>query len=113
MRIDVFTLFPHWFDWFRTQRHVANAIALGHALDTIDYRDTTPLKGGRVEQSNFHDYPVLRMSAMPRVDVHIVESTETPRGAGEPAVPPIAPAVANAVAVALGRPVRALPITVG
>jgi isoquinoline 1-oxidoreductase beta subunit len=71
------------------------------------------LEGGRVKQSNFHDYPVLRMSAMPRVDVHIVESTETPRGAGEPAVPPIAPAVANAVAVALGRPVRALPITVG
>jgi isoquinoline 1-oxidoreductase beta subunit len=69
------------------------------------------LEGGRVKQSNFHDYPVLRMSAMPRVDVHIVESTETPKGAGEPAVPPIAPAVANAVAAATGRPVRALPIT--
>ena len=38
MRIDVFTLFPHWFDWFRTQRHVANALAHGHALETIDYR---------------------------------------------------------------------------
>ena len=40
MRIDVFTLFPHWFDWFRTQRHVANALALGHALETVDYRAT-------------------------------------------------------------------------
>ena len=38
MRIDVFTLFPHWFDWFRTQRHVANAVALGHTLETVDYR---------------------------------------------------------------------------
>ncbi len=69
------------------------------------------LEGGRVKQSNFHDYPVLRMSAMPRVDVHIVESAETPKGTGEPAVPPIAPAIANAVAAATGRPVRALPIT--
>ena len=44
MRIDVFTLFPHWFDWFRTQRHVANADALGHMVETVDYRDTTPMK---------------------------------------------------------------------
>ena len=53
MRIDVFTLFPHWFDWFRTQRHVANAAALGHTLETVDYRDTTPMKNGRVDDVPF------------------------------------------------------------
>ena len=53
MRIDVFTLFPHWFEWFRTQRHVANALALGHALDTVDYRPTTPLKAGKVDDVPF------------------------------------------------------------
>ena len=47
MQIDVFTLFPHWFDWFRTQRHVANALANGHALEAIDPRATTPLQGGQ------------------------------------------------------------------
>jgi tRNA (guanine37-N1)-methyltransferase len=53
VRIDVFTLFPHWFDWFRTQRHVTNAAALGHTLETVDYRETTPLKGGRVDDVPF------------------------------------------------------------
>jgi tRNA (guanine37-N1)-methyltransferase len=53
VRIDVFTLFPHWFDWFRTQRHVTNAEALGHTLETVDYRVTTPLKGGRVDDVPF------------------------------------------------------------
>ena len=43
MQIDVFTLFPEAFDWFRSQRHVANALAHGHALDCVNYRDTTPL----------------------------------------------------------------------
>src|SRR3954469_16183216 len=53
MRIDVFTLFPHWFDWFRTQRHVANAIANGHQLEAIDPRATTPLKAGKVDDVPF------------------------------------------------------------
>jgi isoquinoline 1-oxidoreductase subunit beta len=69
------------------------------------------LEGGRVKQSNFHDYGVLRMSEMPRVEVHIVESLDTPHGVGEPAVPPLAPAVANAVTMATGRSIRRLPIT--
>jgi isoquinoline 1-oxidoreductase beta subunit len=68
------------------------------------------LEGGRVKQSNFHDYRVLRMSQMPRVEVHIVESTDDPHGVGEPAVPPLAPAVANAMAMATGKPVRRLPL---
>jgi len=55
-------------------------------------------EGREVEQSNFHDYPVLRINEMPKVDVHIVPSTEKPTGVGEPGVPPIAPAVANALA---------------
>ena len=53
MRADVFTLFPGWFDWFRGQRHVANALALGHAVETVDYRATTPLKAGQVDDTPF------------------------------------------------------------
>ncbi len=53
MRIDVFTLFPSWFDWFREQRHVRNALALGHAVDTVDYRDFTTLSGKSVDDTPF------------------------------------------------------------
>jgi isoquinoline 1-oxidoreductase beta subunit len=73
-------------------------------------RGAITLEGGRVKQSNFNDYPVLRMSEMPRVEVHIVESDEDPHGVGEPGVPPLAPAVANAIAVATGKAVRKLPL---
>ena len=55
------------------------------------------LKDGVVEQSNFHDYPLLRINEMPAVEVHIVPSTAKPTGVGEPGVPVIAPAVANAL----------------
>ena len=65
---------------------------------------------GRVAQSNFHDYPLLRIDEMPQVEVHIVPSTERPSGIGEMSVPPIAPAVANAVFAATGKRVRHLPI---
>jgi tRNA (guanine37-N1)-methyltransferase len=53
VRADVFTLFPGWFDWFRGQRHVANALALGHAVECVDYRATTPLKAGQVDDTPF------------------------------------------------------------
>jgi len=53
MRVDVFTLFPEAFDWFRSQRHVSNALAHGHTLDTVNYRDTTPLTGGQVDDMPF------------------------------------------------------------
>jgi isoquinoline 1-oxidoreductase beta subunit len=69
------------------------------------------LKDGRVEQSNFHDYPILRLSEMPVVEVHIVRSREKSGGIGEPGVPPIAPAVANAVFAATGARLRSLPMT--
>ena len=61
------------------------------------------LKDGVVEQSNFHDYPLLRINEMPAVEVHIVPSTDKPTGVGEPGVPLIAPAVANALAAATGQ----------
>jgi len=53
MQLDVFTLFPEAFDWFRNQRHVTNALAAGHALETVNYRDTTPLTGGQVDDMPF------------------------------------------------------------
>ncbi len=66
-------------------------------------------KDGRVEQGNFNDYPVLRMNEMPKVEVHIVQSSEKPGGIGEPGTPPIAPAVANAIFAATGKRLRKLP----
>jgi isoquinoline 1-oxidoreductase beta subunit len=66
-------------------------------------------KDGRVQQSNFNDYPVLRMREMPRVEVHIVQSNEKSGGVGEPGTPPIAPAVANALFAATGKRLRRLP----
>ena len=71
------------------------------------------IKNGAVEQSNFHDYPVLRIDAMPQVEVHIVPSSEKPTGVGEPGVPTIAPAVANALAAATGQRIRKLPLKLG
>lgn len=53
MQIDIFTLFPSWFDWFRGQRHVANAFAQGHAMECVDYRPTTPLRAGQVDDTPF------------------------------------------------------------
>src|SRR4051794_41803810 len=50
---DVLTLFPQWFDWFRTQRHVENALALGHSVEAVDLRATTPLKWGQVDDTPF------------------------------------------------------------
>lgn len=67
------------------------------------------LENGRVMQSNFHDYAPLRFSEMPRVEVHIVASSEAPTGIGEPGVPPIAPAVANAVFKLTGKRLRRMP----
>jgi isoquinoline 1-oxidoreductase subunit beta len=67
-------------------------------------------KNGRVEQSNFNNYEMLRLSEMPEVEIHIVPSEEALGGIGEPGVPPIAPAVANAIFVLTGKRLRRLPI---
>ena len=53
MKADVFTLFPQWLDWFRTQRHVENALALGHSVEAVDFRASTPLKWGQVDDTPF------------------------------------------------------------
>ena len=53
MDVDVFTLFPGWFDWYRSQRHVANALALGSTFECVDPRATTPLSGGAVDDTPF------------------------------------------------------------
>ena len=65
---------------------------------------------GAVEQSNFHDYPLLRMHQVPEIDVDIVTSGKAISGVGEPATAPIAPAIANAVFAATGEPIRRLPL---
>ena len=82
----------------------------------IVYGLTAALKGaitidrGRVEQSNFNDYEMLRLDEMPVVEVHIVPSDNPPGGVGEPGTPPIAPAVCNAVFAATGKRIRRLPV---
>ncbi|MCB1565785.1 MAG: xanthine dehydrogenase family protein molybdopterin-binding subunit, partial [Xanthomonadales bacterium] len=68
-------------------------------------------KDGQVQQSNFHDYQVLRLTEMPVVDVHIVPSEAPPSGVGEPGTPPIAPAVANALFALTGKRLRSLPLS--
>ena len=68
------------------------------------------LVDGRIQESNFHNYPLLQMNEMPVVEVYLVESDEYPTGIGEMGVPPIAPAVANAVYAATGKRVRHIPI---
>jgi isoquinoline 1-oxidoreductase beta subunit len=68
------------------------------------------IKNGRVQQSNFHDYPIVRMNEMPKIEVYIVDSAEKSGGVGEPGTPPIAPAVANAVFAATGKRLRSLPM---
>ncbi len=80
-----------------------------YGLTAALYGEIT-IENGRVQQSNFHDYPMLRINEMPVVEAHILPSTEPPGGVGEPAVPPIAPAVANAIFAATGKRIRQLPI---
>jgi isoquinoline 1-oxidoreductase beta subunit len=68
---------------------------------------------GRLEQSNFHDYPLVRMNECPEIEVHIVKNNEKSGGIGEPGVPCAAPAIANAIFAATGKPVRKLPVRLG
>jgi isoquinoline 1-oxidoreductase beta subunit len=68
---------------------------------------------GRVQQSNFGDYPLLRIDEMPQVEVHILPDQRPPQGVGETGVPPIVPAVANAIFAATGARIRRIPIRAG
>jgi isoquinoline 1-oxidoreductase subunit beta len=83
--------------------------AIGYALSAALHGAIT-LKDGAVEQSNFHDYAPIRIHEMPKVEVHIVPSAAKPTGIGEPGVPPLAPALANAIAAATGKRVHKLPL---
>ncbi|MGE3166324.1 MAG: molybdopterin cofactor-binding domain-containing protein [Planctomycetota bacterium] len=83
--------------------------AVGFALTAVLHGAIT-LRDGRVEQGNFNDYKLLRVHEMPAVDVHIVPRSEAPSGVGEPGVPPLAPAVCNALFALTQRRIRRLPI---
>jgi len=80
-----------------------------YGLSAVLYGEIT-LKDGRVRQSNFHDYPVVRMPESPRIEMHLVDSDERPAGIGEPGTALIGPAVANAVFAATGKRLRRLPL---
>ena len=81
-----------------------------YGLSAALYGEITISKG-KVAQSNFDDYPLLGIHEMPKVDVYLVDSQEEPGGAGEPAVPPAAPAVTNAIFALTGQRIRSLPIS--
>jgi isoquinoline 1-oxidoreductase beta subunit len=83
---------------------------IGFALGALYYSEVE-IKSGRAVQRNFNSYRSLRIHEMPKVEVYIVPSTEKPTGVGEPGVPPLAPAVANAIAKLGGPRVRRLPLT--
>jgi isoquinoline 1-oxidoreductase subunit beta len=80
-----------------------------YALTAAFYNAIT-LDRGRVQQSNFHDYPMMRIAEMPQVETHILDSGEAPGGLGEPGVPSVAPSVTNALFVLTGIRIRTLPI---
>ena len=84
--------------------------AINYGLTAAMYGEIT-FANGKVEQSNFHDYQILRINEAPEIFVTILNSGEAMGGAGEPGTPPIAPAVVNAIYAASGKRVRKLPIT--
>ena len=80
-----------------------------HGISAALFGEIT-LKNGRVEQTNFHTYRVLRMNEAPAIEVHIVQNTEPPGGLGEPGTSAIVPAVTNAIFAATGKRLRKLPV---
>jgi isoquinoline 1-oxidoreductase beta subunit len=92
-------------DGATAQQEGAVVMGLSFALYTeVNFKD------GAVVNSNFHDYPVLRIKEAPEVRVHFVENDEAPTGLGEPGVPAFAPALINAIYAASGKRYRSLPI---
>ena len=95
-------------DVIRVQMEGGAGYGLGAAL-----RNQITFDKGMVEQANFDTFEPLRISDMPKIEVHIVPSTEAPTGVGEPGVPPVAPAVSNAIFAATGKRLRSLPFDFG
>jgi isoquinoline 1-oxidoreductase beta subunit len=91
--------------------HIAQQMdsAVVYGLSAALYGEIT-LSQGKVQQSNFHDYPALRMDACPVIETHIVPSAEHPEGMGEPGTPPVAPALASALFALTGQRIRSLPL---
>ena len=92
------------------ESQMEGAVAFGL---TATLKSAITIRGGRIEQSNFDDFPILRMHEMPKVEVYIMPSNGPPTGIGESGVPLVAPAVANAVFAAIGKRIRRLPIQPG
>ena len=80
------------------------------ALSSV-FKEEITLSQGKVNQNNFYDYQTLDGSKMPEVQVHIVQSSEPPKGVGEPPIPPLPPAITNAIFAATGERIRRLPIS--
>jgi len=96
--------------------YVNPAIIESQVMSAVVYglsgmRSAITVQNGRVQQSNFHEFEIPRMNEVPKVEVHLVKNSENPGGIGEPGLPPLAPAVLNAMAVATGQRVRKLPLT--
>jgi len=96
---------------------VVNPLGLGGQVESgvawgLSYalKGEVTIESGRVAQANYRDFPVLRIEEMPRVEVHTIASSARPTGFGEQPVPPVAPAVANAIFAATGRRLRRVPI---
>ncbi len=79
-------------------------------LSTMALQQIT-MQNGRIEQDNFHQYPVMRIASTPEIDVHFIQSDNKPTGLGEPALPPLAPAVTNAIFAATGDRIRSMPLS--
>jgi isoquinoline 1-oxidoreductase beta subunit len=77
---------------------------------TAALKSSIKIDSGKVKQSNYHNYPIITMAETPPMEIILIDSLQSPGGAGEPGVPPLAPALANAVLAATGRPVRELPL---
>jgi isoquinoline 1-oxidoreductase beta subunit len=77
---------------------------------TAAIKNGITIKDGITEQTNFHEYNVMRINEMPATEIHIIDSTEEPGGVGEPGLPPIAPALCNAIFNLTGKRLRNLPI---
>ncbi|MEQ9005428.1 MAG: hypothetical protein RIE74_17855 [Pseudomonadales bacterium] len=79
-------------------------------LSTMALQQIT-MQGGVIQQTNFHDYPVMRIAPTPEIDVHFIQSDHPSTGLGEPALPPLAPAVTNAIFAATGVRIRSMPLS--